>query len=155
MTCREAMAGARYQDISVPKYKYYVCQADSAASSLSSSSSAPPPSPSSLTSTLSPPTLLDSGRAPMITPPATPPWQLLSSRPPLLPSSHTKHALATPPAIKKHSTGIRGGQGGDASLSKSKSHESELSGGREEGEGGGAGLGGYVQDTVPKDKVKT
>ena len=45
-------------------------------------------------------------------------------RPPALPPSHTKHGLATPPAIKKHSTGIRQ----EISLSKSKSHECELSG---------------------------
>ena len=45
-------------------------------------------------------------------------------RPPALPPSHTKHGLATPPAIKKHSTGIRQ----ELSLSKSKSHECELSG---------------------------
>ena len=41
-----------------------------------------------------------------------------------MPPSHTKHGLATPPAIKKHSTGIRQ----EISLSKSKSHECELSG---------------------------
>jgi len=99
-------------------------QADSAASSLSSSSSAPPPSPSSITSTLSPPSGPYEGRGPMITPPATPPWHMLPSRPPALPPSHTKHGLATPPAIKKHSTGIRQ----ELSLSKSKSHECELSG---------------------------
>jgi len=112
---------------------------DSAASSLSSSSSVPPPSPSSIsTSTLSPPTCGPESRGPMITPPATPPWAFLSSRPPPLPQSQTKHGLATPPAIKKHSTGIRH----DPSLSKSKSHECELSSGREDGESG-----------VPNDRV--
>jgi len=95
-------------------------QADSAASSLSSSSSAPPPSPGPCT--LSPPSLTDSlPRGNIITPPATPPWVLLSKERGTTPAS--KHSAATPPAIKKHSTGISN----QFSLSKSKSHESELS----------------------------
>ena len=95
-------------------------QTDSAASSLSSSSSAPPPSPGPCT--LSPPSLTDSlPRGNIITPPATPPWVMLSKDRVTTPA--TKHSAATPPASKKHSTTITT----QFSLSKSKSHESELS----------------------------
>ena len=76
---------------------------DSAASSLSSSSSMPPASPgylSQLSATLSPPSL--EPRATLITPPATPPWALLTKDTRALPPSVGK---ATPPAAKKHSTG--------------------------------------------------
>jgi len=95
-------------------------QTDSAASSLSSSSSAPPPSPGPCT--LSPPSLTESlPRGNIITPPATPPWVMLSKDRANTPA--TKHSAATPPASKKHSTTITA----QFSLSKSKSHESELS----------------------------
>jgi len=95
-------------------------QTDSAASSLSSSSSVPPPSPGPCT--LSPPSLTDSlPRTNIITPPATPPWVMLSKERGSTPAS--KQPTATPPANKKHSTSGTN----PISLSKSKSHESELS----------------------------
>jgi len=98
---------------------------DSAASSLSSSSSVPPPSPGPYT--LSPPSV-DIGSAPrcsLITPPATPPWLILSKER-STPSGGGKSnhsVLATPPAVKKHSTavGILNQQ-----IVKSESHDSEL-----------------------------
>jgi len=104
-------------------------QTDSAASSLSSSSSAPPPSPGPCT--LSPPSLTESlPRSNIITPPATPPWVMLSKERGNTPAN--KHSAATPPASKKHSTGISS----QFSLSKSKSHESELSHRIDQNEGG-------------------
>eukprot|EP00092_Neocalanus_flemingeri_P041743 GFUD01045464.1.p1 GENE.GFUD01045464.1~~GFUD01045464.1.p1 ORF type:complete len:922 (-),score=231.77 GFUD01045464.1:277-3042(-) len=98
-------------------------QTDSAASSLSSSSSVPPPSPGPCT--LSPPSLTESlPRSNIITPPATPPWVILSKeRGHIHNTPASKHSAATPPAIKKHSTAISN----QFSLSKSRSHESELS----------------------------
>ena len=89
---------------------------ESAASSLSSSGSAPPPSPGS--GTLSPPSLTDPAlaapRSNLMTPPATPPWLVLSST--------RAGSTATPPSNKKHwSSALQ------SSLSKSRSHEAELS----------------------------
>jgi len=94
--------------------------ADSTSSSLSSSSSAPPPSPGC--STLSPPSISDSApRGPLMTPPATPPWVVLARE-------KTRTTSSTPPASKKLSTGTSPGTKDlSVSLSKSKSHESELS----------------------------
>jgi len=98
-------------------------QPDSAASSLSSSSSAPPPSPGPCT--LSPPsftTEMGPRVTNLATPPHTPPWIVLARDKP--PSSSSKNpSSAAPPASKKHSTGIKP----EFPLTKSKSHESELS----------------------------
>ena len=72
------------------------------------SSSGPPPSPGP--GTLSPPVMSDPATAPrtsLMTPPATPPWLVLSKD------------KATPPSHKKYWNQL--------SLSKSKSHEAELS----------------------------
>jgi len=100
---------------------------DSNSSSLSSgSSSAPPPSPGC--STLSPPSISESmPRGPMTTPPTTPPWAMLTkdkkpgTGPPIkVLSSHT------PPINKKHSNSSSQGLRDLSSISKSKSHESEL-----------------------------
>jgi len=100
--------------------------ADSAGSSVSSSSSVPPASPGP--GTLSPPV---SGSS-IITPPATPPWLLANA-------GKKQSSTATPPASKKHSV-LPGQQ--QFSLSKSKSHEWELSVGRD-----GVGEGGEMVDS--------
>ncbi|XP_023345245.1 kinase suppressor of Ras 2 [Eurytemora carolleeae] len=93
--------------------------ADSTSSSVSSSSSAPPPSPGC--STLSPPSITESlSRGSMITPPATPPWVVLTKEK----GRGAPHS--TPPASKKLSTSSHGVRDLSA-LSKSKSQESELS----------------------------
>ena len=93
---------------------------DSAASSLSSSNSVPPPSPGLMPGDPNPRT------AQLMTPPATPPWVILSKERHTPPHSGAKPSLTTPPAVKKHSTSTSGGYT-PLQISKSKSHESELS----------------------------